>query len=311
MATQESEANIVSGAWIEILRVGQGVLRAYSNILFVDSPLIGLAFLIATFWFPNVGLAGLIGAVIGMAVGYSLRLPYATSGVNVYSSLLVGLSLGAYYEVDANLTVLIVLSAALTVLLAASLRDVLWRLGHLPVLSVPFVIVALTTALAASSYTRLSLYLEPSALPPEIFGNWLDIFFATLGSVYFSPNPLVGTLLFAGILLQSRYLAFLCIAGFASGEYVFVAMAVDPSPGLVAWTGFNFALTAMAVGRNPSADSSSDKLCCSSSEKPGSTRLSNGGVNPTAIVKCPRTANFDTTSANPGSSCSGAKSGSL
>jgi urea transporter len=225
-----------------------GVLRAYSNILFVDRPAIGLAFLFGTFWFPNVGLAGLIGAATGMAVGYSLRLPYATSGVNVYSSLLVGLSLGAFYRVDLKLTILIILSAALTVLLAASLRDVLWRIGHLPVLSLPFVIVALTTALAASSYGGLNLYFEPSALPPAYFGNWLDSFFASLGSVYFSPHPLVGALLFAGILMQSRYLALLCFAGFACGAFVFTAMAIDPSPGLLAWTGFNFALTAMAIG---------------------------------------------------------------
>jgi urea transporter len=225
-----------------------GVLRAYSNILFVDQPLIGLAFLLATFWFPNVGLAGLIGATVGMAVGYALRLPYATSGVNVYSSLLVGLSIGAFYRVDVNLAILIVLSATLTVLLAATLRDLLWRIGHLPVLSVPFVIVALTTALAAGSYGGLTLYLEPSALPPAYFGNWFDAFLTSLGSVFFSPHPLVGILLFTGILLQSRFLALLCIAGFASGEYVFTALTVDPSPGLLAWTGFNFALTAMAVG---------------------------------------------------------------
>ena len=229
-------------------RVIRGVLRAYSNILFVDQPLLGLAFLGGTFWFPNVGLAGLLGAAVGMSVGYALALPYATSGVNVYSSLLVGLSLGAFYALDLNLTILIVLSAALTVLLAASLRDVLWRIGHLPVLSVPFVIVALTTALAASSYGGLSLYQAPSALPPEYFGNWFDAFFASLGSVYFSPHPLVGVLLFAGILLQSRYLALLCLTGFACGEFVFTAMAVDPSPGLLAWTGFNFSLTAMAIG---------------------------------------------------------------
>ena len=248
MAIRDAQAVRTFTAWHEFRRMVDGILRAYSNILFVDQPLIGLVFLLATFWFPNVGLAGLLGAVVGMAAGYALQLPYATSGVNVYSSLLVGLSIGAFYRVDLNLAILIVLSATLTVLLAATLRDVLWRIGHLPVLSVPFVVVALTTALAASSYGGLTLYLAPSSLPPAYFGNWLDTFLSSLGSVYFSPHPLVGALLLAGILLQSRYLALLCIVGFASGAYVFTALAVDPSPGLLAWTGFNFALSAMAVG---------------------------------------------------------------
>ena len=248
MMAREQIALVGEQTWSEIRRIASGILRAYSNILFVDSPLIGLLFLAATFWFPNVGLAGLIGALVGMAVGYALRLPYATSGVNVYSSLLVGLSLGAFYRVDLSISILIVLSAALTVLLAATIRDVLWRIGHLPVMSLPFVIVTLTTALAASSYGGLSLYLEPSVLPTAYFGNWLDSFLTSLGSVFFSPNPLVGALLLAGIFLQSRYLALLCIVGFATGEYVFMALDADPSPGLLEWTGFNFSLTAMAIG---------------------------------------------------------------
>ncbi len=225
-----------------------GVLRAYSGILFVDHAAIGFMFLCATFWFPNVGLAGLIAAAIGMAVGYVLQLPYAISGVNVYSSLLVGLSLGAFYELDARLIVLIALSAALTVLLAAALRDVLWRLGRLPVLSVPFVIVALTTALAAANYGGLTPYYEPAQLPPALMGDWIDTFLASLGSVFFSPHPIVGVALFLGIALRSRYLAFLCICGYASGQLVFSLLTVNPPPGLLAWTGFNFALTAMAVG---------------------------------------------------------------
>lgn len=225
-----------------------GLFSAYSGILFVDHPVIGLAYLGATFWFPNVGCAGLIAAVTGMSVGHALRLPHATSGVNVYSSLLVGLSLGAYYVLSLRLALLIVLSAALTVLLAAVLRDLLWRLGRLPALSLPFVVVALTTALAAGTYGGLTPYYPPSQLPPPLVFDWLDSFFAALGSVFFTPHPLIGALLFAGILLRSRYLAFLCIAGFASGHLVFAVLAVAPVPGLLEWTGFNFALTAMALG---------------------------------------------------------------
>ena len=225
-----------------------GLFSAYSGILFVDHPLIGLAYLGATFWFPNVGLAGLIAAVTGMGVGHALRLPHATSGVNVYSSLLVGLSLGAYYELSVRLALLIVLSAALTVLLAAVLRDVLWRLGRLPVLSLPFVVVALTTALAASTYGGLTPYYPPSQLPPPLILDWLDSFFSSLGSTLFTPHPIVGALLFFGIFLRSRYLAFLCIAGFASGQLVFTILAAAPVPGLLEWTGFNFSLTAMALG---------------------------------------------------------------
>jgi urea transporter len=254
MTTAESQTNRNEGALADARRTLSGLLSAYGGILFVDHPVIGFAYLVATFWFPNVGLAGLIGAAVGMGVGYSLRLPYPTSGVNVYSSLLVGLSLGAYYTLNLNLVLLIVLSAALTVFLAAMLRSFLWQLGHLPVLSLPFVIVALTAALAASTYGGLVPYYAPAALPPALFGDyalvgaWFDSFLASLGSTFFSPHPVVGALLFAGVLLRSRYLAFLCLGGFLSGQAVYLTLMADPPAGLLAWTGFNFALTAMALG---------------------------------------------------------------
>lgn len=254
MISSPSDRISRKGATAEMRRTLTGVLTAYGGILFVEQPLIGLAFLTGTFWFPNVGLAGLIGAAVGMFVGYGLKLPSATSGVNVYSSLLVGLSLGAYYELSPNLALLITLSSALTVLLAATLRSFLWQLGHLPVLSLPFVIVALTAALAASTYGGLDPYYEPSQLPPAVFdggtplGVWTDTFFAALGSTFFSPHPAVGALLFVGILLRSRYLALLCVTGFLSGQIVFATLAAEPPAGLLTWTGFNFALTAMAVG---------------------------------------------------------------
>jgi urea transporter/murein DD-endopeptidase MepM/ murein hydrolase activator NlpD len=229
-------------------RAATGVLSAYGSILFVDHPVAGFGFLAVTFWFPNVGFAGLIAAAVGMVVGCSLRLPNAMSGVNVYSSLLVGLSLGAYYELNLKLCVLIGLSAALTVLLAAALRDLLWRLGRLPVLSVPFVVVALTAALAAGAYGGLNPYYDASTLPPAVFVAQVDSFFSALGSTFFSPHPIVGAVLFAGIFWRSRYLALLSIAGFLSGQLVLTVLTVEPVPGLLEWTGFNFALTAMALG---------------------------------------------------------------
>jgi urea transporter len=246
----EGETGVV--AWAQ--RTVAGVLGAYSGILFVDHVLVGAVFLLSTFWFPNVGAAGLIGALVGIGVACALRLPYSMSGVNVYSSLLVGLSLGAYYVLTPHLVLLVVLSAALTVLLAATLRSVLWQLGGLPVLSLPFVIVALTAALAASTYGSLTPYYEPSALPPALFGDghsvtrWIDTFLAALGSTFFTPHPLVGAVLFTGILVRSPYLALLCLSGFLGGEVVFTTLMAEPPAGLLAWTGFNFSLTAMALG---------------------------------------------------------------
>ncbi|MEA2080932.1 MAG: urea transporter [Pseudomonadota bacterium] len=225
-----------------------GLLRAYSSILFVDNPLVGLLFFAATFFYPNVGLAGLLGALVGIGTARLFNFPHLSSGLYVYNSMLVGLSLGAFYQLDIFLVLLIILSAALTVFLVAALLDVLWRLGHLPILSLPFVLMALTAALAAKSYGTLTPYLTISTLRADWLGEWLDAFFSALGAIFFSPHPLVGLLLFLGILVRSRYLAALCVAGFAVGYAVFQVLTANPEVHPLSWTGFNFVLTAMALG---------------------------------------------------------------
>ena len=83
MSSSQTLPREKKGIVSDFRRASLGILNAYSGILFVDHPLVGVFFLAVTFWFPNVGIAGLIAAAIGMLVGYVLRLPYATTGVNV------------------------------------------------------------------------------------------------------------------------------------------------------------------------------------------------------------------------------------
>lgn len=225
-----------------------GLLRAYAAILFVEHPVTGLLFLLATFFFPNVGLAGLLAALVGLGTAQLFRFPYLASGLYVYNSMLVGLSLGAFYQLDTSLALLIVLSSALAVFFAAGLLDMLWRLGHLPILSLPFVLMALIAALAAKSYGTLTPYVPTVMIRPDLFGGWLDTFFSALGATFFNPQPIVGLVLFFGILMRSRYLALLCFCGFMVGYGVFLVLTADPRLHMIPWSGFNFSLTAMALG---------------------------------------------------------------
>ena len=233
--------------WMHLREIS-GLFRAYAAILFLDNPVIGLIFIMATFWFPNIGFSGLLGALVGLITARLLHLPHLTSGMYIYNSLLVGLSLGAFYELDVHLALLIFLSAALAVFLAAALSGWLWQMGQLPVLSLPFVLVALAAAAAAKSYGTLSHYLGTYAFPGAWFGEWIDAFLMSLGSTFFSPHPLAGLVLIAGIAWRSRYLALLCIAGFAVGDTFLHYLTAKPDHDFARFAGFNFALTAMAVG---------------------------------------------------------------
>ena len=225
-----------------------GLLRAYAAILFLDRPAAGAIVLAGTFVYPNTALAGLWGALAGMLTAALVRFPALESGLHIYNSLLVGLALGAYYEINGYLLLLIALAASLAVFASAAIADVLWRLDHLPALSLPFVIVALAATLAAHSYGTLAHYLAPLAPRPEFVSPWADAFLTALGSAYFTPHPLAGLFMLVAILLVSRHLAFLALCGFFAGYGIYHLLSGTSHPQLSVWNGFNFALTAMAIG---------------------------------------------------------------
>jgi len=225
-----------------------GLFRAYGSILFAERPLVGGLFIAATFWFPNTGMAGLLAAIAGVVTARLLQFRNLGSGLHIYNSLLVGLSLGAYYQLDIYLGVLIVLGAVLAVFATVAMADVLWRLDRLPALSLPFVMVALMVTLAAHSYGTLSRYLLPMAPRDEYISPLIDQFFTALGSAFFTPHPISGMLMFVGLLMTSRYLSLLAVAGFLCGFTTYAFLSGSPHPDLVAWNGFNFILVAMALG---------------------------------------------------------------
>lgn len=226
----------------------QGLFRAYATILFLNKPLAGLIILLSSLFFPNLGLAGFIAAITGLATARALQFPDISSGMHIYNSLLVGLSLGAFYQLDYYLLLLIILGAILAVFLTVALANLLWTQDRLPVLSLPFVIVAITMAFAARSYESLVYYLPAQVTSIEWLAAPIASFLSTLGAIFFMTHPIVGIVLLLIIFSQSRYLALLAIAGYLTGYGLLNLLIGELPANLAAWSGFNFALTAMAIG---------------------------------------------------------------
>ena len=225
-----------------------GLFRAYAAIMFAQSPWIGVVYILATFLLPNAALSGLIAALCGYLTARIFRFPNIASGMYIYNSLLVGLTLGATYHLDSYLALLIICGAILAVFITSVATDLLWRWERLPVLSVPFVIVALIVSFAASGYSNLSHYLTPYAPAQLIFTPAVDGFFKALGATFFIPLPLAGIVFFIGMVITSRYLALLAICGYIIGKLFFTIFAGIDYSGQADWTGFNFILTAVAIG---------------------------------------------------------------
>jgi urea transporter len=220
----------------------------YAFILFTESPRVGWLFLLVTFWFPNIGACGLIAVLIATALAEGLKLRNLTSGLHLYNSLLVGLSLGAHYQLDANLLLLLLLSSVLTVFLSVLFCEWLWRTERLPALSIPFVLVALIAAFASQSYGELDYFLPPPSDYELFLSVPADYFLTALGATFFTPQPLAGLLLLCGIIYTSRYLALLSICGFVVGNSVYGLLAGGWYSALSVNSGFNFILTALALG---------------------------------------------------------------
>ncbi len=231
-----------------VRETGCGVLKAYAAILFSSQPGIGFIFLLASFWYPNAGMSGLIAAFTGHLAARLLSFPNISNGLYIYNSLLVGLALGVVYQLDVYLLSLILLGAVFAVFLTVALVDILWRLGHLPVLSLPFVMTALICFFAAQAYGNLSVYLFPMAPIEPFINTWLDAFFTALGSSFFIPHPVAGVLFFMGLLWNSRYLALLAVLGYGVGNGVLHWLSGSIHPTLGQWGGFNFILSTMAIG---------------------------------------------------------------
>jgi urea transporter len=231
------------------------ICRCYAAVLFCDSPAVGAMVLAVTLSIPNIGIAGLLAALtaylFARRFGFSKQLnltqqkdrqhqePY------IYNSLLVGLSLGSLYQINAQLLPLIALGAVFIVFTTQFLTHVLWRIGRLPVLSLPFVIVTWILWLAAKSMIGLEPFVP--VWPDDFLAiPWLSGFFKALGLFFFVPQPLAGMILFLGIAWTSRYLAILAVAGYITG-YLTMQFIVG-YPQSAPFIGFNFMLVAMAVG---------------------------------------------------------------
>lgn len=218
-------------------------LQGYAAVLFCNHRLAGLLVLAVTFVRPEVGAAGLVAAIAARLVAWSLGYADVEQPPEVYNALLVGLALGATWQFTLPLAGLAALAGVLTALVTHVVAAWLWRLGRLPALSLTFALVTWLFILAAP---RLGMPLQAVAeLYPAIGPHWLNGFFTAFGWFLFTPHPLAGLAMLVALTISSRYLALLCVSGYAVGALALELLGAAVEPSVV---GFNFMLAAMAVG---------------------------------------------------------------
>ena len=233
--------------------VGRGWLEGYAQILFGHRPLGGLLAAAATFVVPAHGLAGLLGLLTCNLWARALGRPaeHIAEGYYGYNGLLVGLALGLYFRVSPAFVLLVAVVSLLTVVIAAAARNLTDRYLGVPVLSLPFVFATWAALLAARRFAGVEIALDPvlvTDIGAGLLPQWIELYLRSLAATFFQLSVLSGALVFAALLVLSRWATLLSILGFATGAAVYVGLGGRPSDLYVHLIGFNFVLVPIAVG---------------------------------------------------------------
>ncbi len=229
------------------------ILRGCGEIFFVPSAVLGALLLVAALADPPMAAAGALCllAAYGLAVLLRMQWLFLESGAYSYNPLLVGLALGHLLAPSLPGLLLVLAAGAATFAVTTALAGPLWSHLRLPVLSVPFVIVA---GLAyAASYGYFGLHEAVRQTPEWLAGDfglpfWLAGYCRSFGAILFLPLVPLGVALALVLLAHSRILFLLATLGYFAGTLTRAVLGGSADAAFADPANCNFLFAAMAVG---------------------------------------------------------------
>lgn len=227
-------------------------LSGYGQVFFTANRLTSALFMTATFLNPAQGLAGLAGLSTANAMATLLGMPVEKIRQGYYgcNGLLMGLALGYVYRLNPGFAVMLVCASFVGVLLANSLATLFERYLGTPALSVPFVLTTWIALTAGGRFSSLA-YNPVTYEPTSVIGtlpHTVEFIAKSLGATFFQPGATAGLLVMAGLLVFSRHAFILGVSGLAAGSGLHLVLGGPPDLLEGGWIGFNYALTAIALG---------------------------------------------------------------
>ncbi len=248
--------------------IGTSLLNSYSMVFFSKSRVLAVILVFISYFDPVAGLSGsfavLCTLLFANLIGFNRQ--NILSGVYGFNSLLAGLGIGVYYQFSAELFILILFASLLTLFLTLFFEGVIGKYG-LPFLTLPFLIGFWLVSLAAQRYTGLHLsergiytyneLLYWGGFPLLGAYNWLNglnlplalsTYFKSLSAIFFQYHLLPGILIALGLIYYSRIAFTLSLLGFYSAYLFYHFIGADLNELNYSFIGFNYILTAIAVG---------------------------------------------------------------
>lgn len=206
--------------------LAQELALGYAWIGLVPSWKAGM-FLAALTWVqPVVGSVGLLGALAAWGAAHLAGADAAERPVAVFNGLLSGLFVVHVWAAGVSVFALAGLCGVLSGWLSVVLGRLSWSLLKLPILSLPYALVAMLTSAAGGSLSTLQPHTYEA--PPAYFGGHVDAFFNAFGALYFYANPLLGATVLVVLLGFSRYYAVLALLGYGAAALFLNTLGAAP-----------------------------------------------------------------------------------
>lgn len=234
------------------------IINSYAIVFFSNNKIFGIILIAVSFISPVLGISGLISIIVTNIIAYWLGFnrQYIRDGLYGFNSLLVGLGIGAVYQFGVVYLIILVFASLLTFIFTIGISGVLGKYD-IPFLTLPFILGIWIIILASRQFSNLELSRQ---FVSSINGidNWLieqckipdilQIYFKSLGAIFSQSNMIAGILIAIGLLIYSRIAFTLSLIELiiAYGFYHIIGANIHDLQ--YHHMGFNFILTAIAIG---------------------------------------------------------------
>lgn len=242
--------------------------RSYAQVFFSDYVPFGWLLLIVSLMDWVGGISGLLAVMTANGVAWLLGFSkeQINKGLYGYNTVLVGLGTGLLFQPCTELFLIVFFAALFTLFLTLALEGILYKY-NLPFLSISFMIGMWMITLASRQFEALGISERGIYRANELYtigGNTLVWFFdqiqlmpipqilrtylLSMGAIFFQSNLLAGLLITIGLLLFSRIAFSLSALGFAIAWGFYQLTGANPEQMSYTYIGFNYILTAIAIG---------------------------------------------------------------
>ena len=248
--------------------VAVSTLASYSQVFFSLSRVFALVLLVVSFLSVNAGMGGLWGVLSANGVAWAIGLnrQKILSGLYGFNSLLTSLALSVMFAFTPSLLAVIFFTSVLCLFITVSIEGVFYKYG-LSYLSLPFLVSVWILTLSSRTLTELDIHPGGAFLMNEMYRlgglplvstyQWFSglnlpdavtLYFRSLGAIFFQYSLFAGICIALGLIYYSRIVFVLSVLGFAAAWGFYKLLGGNLTELTYGYIGFNFILTAIAVG---------------------------------------------------------------